>query len=426
MTCNPEWEEIAEQLHPGQTHNDRPDLTSRIFRAKLQDLKDQLFKKVIFGKVAAHVHVIEFQKRGLPHAHILIILIRDHKIILSDQYDKYVSAEISDQSKHPILYELTIWERISRKFNLPPVQPNPNLEGISYPREIQDEPTVQIPIEDLNAESTLNSEQYNAYTSVLSRVQANKSRIFFIDGLGGTGKTFLYRALLAKVRLEGMITLATTTSSVAAVIIPGGRTLHSRFKIKIPTTESSMCSISKQDGTSKLIKIARLIIWDEAPMGKRVAIEILDITLRDIMDRDHPFGGKVIVFDVDFRQVLPVVPRATRSQTVRESLVSSYLWRKMEKLKLSKNMRAMTDSTFSDFLLRVGNGDEPTVADDLIALPTSILIKNQSIDLPEDCLIKSIFPSLDKNFQSIDYMKDRAILATKNEYADMLNDRIIK
>ncbi|XP_020243540.1 uncharacterized protein LOC109821791 [Asparagus officinalis] len=106
MTCNPEWEEIIEQLHPGQSHNDRPDLTSRIFRAKLQDLKDQLFKKEIFGKVVAHVHVIEFQKRGLPHAHILIILIGDHKITLSDQYDKYVSAEIPDQSKHPILYEL--------------------------------------------------------------------------------------------------------------------------------------------------------------------------------------------------------------------------------------------------------------------------------------------------------------------------------
>ncbi|XP_020266652.1 uncharacterized protein LOC109842156 [Asparagus officinalis] len=144
------------------------------------------------------------------------------------------------------------------------------------------------------------------------------------------------------------------------------------------------------------------------------------------MDQDEPFGGKVIVFGEDFRQVLPVVPRATISQTIRESLVSSYLWSKMKKLKLSMNMRARTNSTFSEFLLRVGNGDEPTVADDLIALPTSILIKNQSDDLPEDCLINAIFLSLDENFKSIDYMKDRAILATKNKYVDMLNDRIIK
>ncbi|XP_020266488.1 uncharacterized protein LOC109841977 [Asparagus officinalis] len=106
MTCNPEWEEITEELHPGQTHNDRPDLTSRIFRAKLQDLKDQLFKKEIFGKVAVHVHVIEFQKRGLPHAHMLIILMGKHKIVSSDHYDKYVSAEIPNQYENPILYEL--------------------------------------------------------------------------------------------------------------------------------------------------------------------------------------------------------------------------------------------------------------------------------------------------------------------------------
>ena len=106
MTCNPEWEQIIEELHPRQTHNDRPDLTSRIFRAKLQDLKDQLFKKEIFGKVAAHVHVIEFQKRGLPHAHMLIILMGKHKIVSSNHYDKYVSAEIPNQYENPILYEL--------------------------------------------------------------------------------------------------------------------------------------------------------------------------------------------------------------------------------------------------------------------------------------------------------------------------------
>lgn len=70
MTCNPDWKEIKDYLKDGQVAQDRPDLTARVFRAKLKDLKYQLFKKHIFGKVAAHVHVIEFQKRGLPHAHI--------------------------------------------------------------------------------------------------------------------------------------------------------------------------------------------------------------------------------------------------------------------------------------------------------------------------------------------------------------------
>jgi hypothetical protein len=69
MTYNPNWDEIKNELYPGQTSQDRPDLVVRVFRAKLEELKTRLMKNDIFGKVCAHVHVVEFQKRGLPHAH---------------------------------------------------------------------------------------------------------------------------------------------------------------------------------------------------------------------------------------------------------------------------------------------------------------------------------------------------------------------
>ena len=69
-------------------------------------MKDQLFKKEIFGKVAANVHVIEFQKRGLPHPHMLIILKPEYKITSPDQYDKFVSAELPDEEKYPRLHQL--------------------------------------------------------------------------------------------------------------------------------------------------------------------------------------------------------------------------------------------------------------------------------------------------------------------------------
>ncbi|XP_012856992.1 PREDICTED: uncharacterized protein LOC105976260 [Erythranthe guttata] len=108
MTCNPEWKEIQENLYAGQQAQDRPDLTSQVFRAKLQDLKDQLFKKEIFGKVAAHVHVIEFQKRGLPHAHMLIILKSEYKITTPEQFDRFVCAELPDKEKYPGLYDLVL------------------------------------------------------------------------------------------------------------------------------------------------------------------------------------------------------------------------------------------------------------------------------------------------------------------------------
>ncbi|CAF4797531.1 unnamed protein product, partial [Rotaria sp. Silwood2] len=74
FTCNPTWREIEEQLFPGQTPSDRPDLITRVFKLKLDDLIDDLFKKHILGRTIANVFVIEFQKRYLPHCHMLIIL----------------------------------------------------------------------------------------------------------------------------------------------------------------------------------------------------------------------------------------------------------------------------------------------------------------------------------------------------------------
>ena len=71
------------------------------------------------------------------------------------------------------------------------------------------------------------------YEEILDHVLKNKGQVFFVDGPGGTGKTYLYKALIAKVRSMGLIAIATATSGIAASIMPGGRTAHSRFKIPI-------------------------------------------------------------------------------------------------------------------------------------------------------------------------------------------------
>lgn len=64
---------------------------------------------------------------------------------------------------------------------------------------------------------------------------SKRSQVFFVDGPGGTGSTYLYKALLGKVRLMDLIAIATVTSGIVALILPGGRTAHSRFKIPIKT-----------------------------------------------------------------------------------------------------------------------------------------------------------------------------------------------
>src|SRR6185369_11605006 len=74
FTCNPKWQEITRELLPHQTAADRPDLTARVFHMKLQELLKDLCERHCLGKVVTYVYTIEFQKRGLPHAHILLIL----------------------------------------------------------------------------------------------------------------------------------------------------------------------------------------------------------------------------------------------------------------------------------------------------------------------------------------------------------------
>ncbi|XP_027156957.1 uncharacterized protein LOC113758203 [Coffea eugenioides] len=108
MTCNPSWPEIKNHLLDTDEAQNRPDLITRIFRAKIEQLKEDLFKKHLFGHVAAYTYVIEFQKRGFLHAHFLIILKEQSKMFSPEEYDKIVCAELPDRHKAPYLYSLVI------------------------------------------------------------------------------------------------------------------------------------------------------------------------------------------------------------------------------------------------------------------------------------------------------------------------------
>lgn len=115
MTCNPEWPEMKEAaritFEDGSTlqqlAQDRPDLVARIAKLKFDELIDDLDKKQIFGKVSAYVYTIEFQKRGLPHIHLLLIMSSGDKIHNTEELDDLISAEIPD-SDDPDLRELVI------------------------------------------------------------------------------------------------------------------------------------------------------------------------------------------------------------------------------------------------------------------------------------------------------------------------------
>ena len=106
MTANPRWPEVTENLLPHQEPSDRPDIISRVFHLKLQELLDDILKRHLLGHVKAHVYTIEFQKRGLPHVHMLIFLSNPDKPQDADDIDHLVSAEIPDPQANEGLHNM--------------------------------------------------------------------------------------------------------------------------------------------------------------------------------------------------------------------------------------------------------------------------------------------------------------------------------
>jgi len=100
-------------------------------------------------------------------------------------------------------------------------------------KEVREELVVPVDQEHLDMYASLNKEQREGFDEILNCVLNKKSQVFFVDGPGGTGKTFLYKALLGRVRSEGLIAIATATSGIAASILPRGRTSHPGSKSQL-------------------------------------------------------------------------------------------------------------------------------------------------------------------------------------------------
>ncbi|XP_031124261.1 uncharacterized protein LOC116026976 [Ipomoea triloba] len=129
----------------------------------------------------------------------------------------------------------------------------------------------------------LTEEQKAIYDAVINDIDSNNGGLFFVYGYGGTGKTFLWRALSSYIRAKGEIVINVASSGIASLLLPGGRTAHSRFSIPISVNEDSTCNINQGSQLAELIVHAKLIIWDEAPMMHKHCFEALDKTMRDLL-----------------------------------------------------------------------------------------------------------------------------------------------
>ena len=106
MTANPHWPEVQRELFPGQDPSDRPNIITRVFWLKKDALLHDIMKNGIFGRPVAKIYTIEFQKRGLPHIHLLIFLEEEHKLSSIDAVDSCIRAYWPDPKTEPQLFEI--------------------------------------------------------------------------------------------------------------------------------------------------------------------------------------------------------------------------------------------------------------------------------------------------------------------------------
>ncbi|GJX76202.1 ATP-dependent DNA helicase PIF1-like protein [Tanacetum coccineum] len=258
--------EISEMLAfiPGQKPYECPEVGTRVFKLKLTLLLDDLTKNEIFGKTYAEWkcqipnQVDDIISTELPSP---TTDLKGYKVVTefmlhgpcgkgaactvegkcSKKYPKpFYSETNQDEDGYPVYRrrDSKVLARNGRSLadfqELP--RPNPvlltNMEN-QLIKEALDFDIKKSKIEHDQLHSLLNPKQRVIYDHVIQSVHNQTGQFYFVYGPGGTGKTFLYKTIITRLRSEHMIVLTVASSGIASLLLPGGRTAHSRFAIPL-------------------------------------------------------------------------------------------------------------------------------------------------------------------------------------------------
>ncbi|KAH7670496.1 DNA helicase protein [Dioscorea alata] len=243
--------------------------------------------------------------------------------------------------------------------------------------------------------SKLNLDQLIIYNEIQQAVNNNKEGMFFVYGHGGTEKTFLWTTIINGIRFEGKIVLAVASLGIASLLLPGGKTTHSRFKIPTNIGEYSTCTIPKQTKLARLIAETTLIVWDEAPMIHKNCLEALNRTLQDIILKTiidastKPFGGKTILLGGDFQQILPIIQSGTKIDIINATITQSQLWKEC-KSSPNKGILTMDITNCLDYISKSStstNAHEPLYSTEFLNTLKFTNVSDHELNLKLGCEI---------------------------------------
>ncbi|KAH1087101.1 hypothetical protein GLYMA_07G160600v4 [Glycine max] len=228
-------------------------------------------------------------------------------------------------------------------------------------------------------------EQKTIYNRIIQAVNNNEGGMFFLYGFGGTRKTFIWRTLASSLRADNQIVIIVASSGIASLLLPGGKTAHSRFKIPVSIFEDSTCNIHQGTQLAELLNQTSLIIWDEAPMAHKFCFEALDQNLCEILT-------------------------LTKNMRLHSNLES---------------VDEQETATFAKWILDIGDGIISHENDGYatIEIPAHLLITEYDDSI--SAIVKSTFPDLDQHHNNPQFFKSKAILASTNEIVEQINHYVL-
>jgi hypothetical protein len=194
-------------------------------------------------------------------------------------------------------------------------------------------------------------------------------RCFFVDGPGGTGKSFLMKTLAAWANSSPDTSgLCAAFQGIVAQMYQHGVTLHRGFALPLDTEFGSgnAATSSVQAGSAHGNRLSsfKLFIIDEISMVHSTYFTLIDNCLRNVTGRDMPFGGAVVLCGGDMRQLSAVVPGGSHMDTVAASVISNSLWANFGTFRLTIPQRDRRDPEWSAAVLAIGSGLAPRFGSD--------------------------------------------------------------